>query len=167
MAELVNGHLEVLPMPTWMHQLMVKFLMKALDEAIRGEGTVLDAPLPIRLFSRTIREPDVMYFAPGSEPADPRGYPTHVDLAIEVVSEGAEARKRDYEDKRSDYAKSGISEYWIVDPDDRIITVLSLDGGQYSEHGKFECGQTASSKLLPRFSIEVTELMSIATKKAE
>ncbi len=141
--------------------------MKSLDEAIRGKGTVLDAPLPIRLFSRTIREPDVMYFAPGSEPADPRGYPTRVDMAIEVVSEGVEARKRDYEDKRSDYAKAGVSEYWIVDPDDQIITVLSLDGEQYSERGKFECGQTASSKLLPIFSIDVSELMSIATKKVD
>ncbi len=47
---------------------------------------VLDAPLPIRLFRDTIREPDVMYFAPGSEPQDPRSYPSKVELAMEVVS---------------------------------------------------------------------------------
>jgi len=36
-------------------------------------------------------EHDVIYFAPGSEPTNARGYPTEVDLAMEVVSEVAEA----------------------------------------------------------------------------
>ncbi len=108
MIELVDGNLEVLPMPNWLHQLIVKFLIRKIETAIKGSGEVLDAPLPIRLFDRNIREPDVMYFAPGSEPKDPRGYPTRVDLAMEVVSEGAEAHRRDYEDKRRDYARAGI-----------------------------------------------------------
>jgi hypothetical protein len=38
-----------------------------------------------------------MYFGPGSEPQNPRSYPTKVDLAMEVVSEGSDARRRDQE----------------------------------------------------------------------
>lgn len=91
MLELVEGSLEVLPMPTWLHQLMVKFLVRAIEVASAGVGEVLAEPLPIRLFENNIREPDVMYFATGSESKDPRGYQTRVDLAIEVVSERAEA----------------------------------------------------------------------------
>ena len=34
--------------------------------------------------------------------------------------------KCDYEDKRIDYALAGILDYWIVDPEDRIVTVLGL-----------------------------------------
>ena len=57
-----------------------------------------------------------------------RKQPDGADLAIEVVSEGAEARERDLETKRAEYARAGISEYWIVDPQESRITVLTLDG---------------------------------------
>lgn len=161
MVELADGHLEILPMPTWLHQLMVKFLVRAVECVVGSEGTVLDAPLPIRLFRDTIREPDVMYFVPGSEPSNPRSYPTRVDLAMEVVSEGSEARRRDYEHKRRDYAKAGVSEYWIVDPDDRTTVVLVLQNGTYHTHGEFRPGDTATSLLIPGLKVEVAEIMKL------
>jgi hypothetical protein len=72
LIELVDGSLEVLPVPTWLHQLIVKFLIRRIEVASDTSGVVLSAPLPVRLFAGTIREPDVMYFAPGSEPSDPK-----------------------------------------------------------------------------------------------
>jgi Uma2 family endonuclease len=161
LIELVDGNLEVLPMPTWLHQLIVKFLVRSIETAAQGVGEVLDGPLPIRIFERNIREPDVMYFAPGSEPRDRRGYPTRVDLAMEVVSEGAEAHRRDYEDKRRDYAVAGVLEYWIVDPELQRITVLVLDETTYRVHGEFTDGQTASGILLPRLRIDVADVMRL------
>ena len=167
MVELADGHLEILPMPTWLHQLMVRFLIRAVERVIGDKGTVLDAPLPIRLFRDTIREPDVMYFAPGSEPSNPRSYPTKVDLAMEVVSEGSEARRRDYEDKRRDYAKAGVSEYWIVDPDDRRIVVLVLQNGTYQTHGEFAIGDTATGLLIPGLKVDVAEIMKLGDSSPE
>ena len=161
MAELVDGKLEVLPMPTWLHQLMVDFLCAAVKQSIGTAGHVLQAPLPIRLFPKTIREPDVMYFAPGSEPDDVRSYPDKVDLAMEVVSEGADARRRDYEDKRLDYAKAGIAEYWIVDPDDQKVTVLCLKDEHYEVHGEFGTGQIATGRLIAKLEIDVCSLMRL------
>ena len=64
------------------------------------------------------------------------------------------------EDKRRDYAKAGVSEYWIVDPQDQTVTVLILDGEQYADHGRFTLGQIASGKLLPEFAVEVNALMN-------
>jgi len=165
MVELADGTLEILPMPTWLHQLIVKYLVRSVEEAIGDNGTVLDAPLPVRLFPGTIREPDVMYFAPGSEPADPRGYPTKVDLAMEVVSDGVEARRRDYEDKRIDYARAGIREYWIVDPDDRKIVVLTLQDQCYQTHGEFMTGEVASGKLIAELRVDVADIMKLVDAK--
>ncbi len=165
MVELADGTLEILPIPTWLHQLMVKFLVRSVEEAVRDRGTVLDAPLPIRLFPKTIREPDVMYFAPGSEPQDPRGYPTKVDLAMEVVSEGVEARRRDYEDKHIDYARAGVAEYWIVDPDDKKITVLVLQDDRYQTHGEFKVGEAASGLLISGLRVDVCEIMKLGDDK--
>lgn len=161
MVELADGRLEILPMPTWLHQLMVKFLVRSVERAIGDNGVVLDAPLPVRLFPRTVREPDVMYFAPGSEPKNPRSYPTKVDLAMEVVSEGVEARRRDYEDKRTDYARARVSEYWIVDPELKKIVVLVLSGEVYETHGEFHISDIAAGQRIPDLRVDVAELMKL------
>ena len=161
MIELADGTLEVLPLPTWLHQLMVKFLVRTVEHAIGDNGVVLDAPLPVRLFPKTVREPDVMYCAAGSEPKNPRSYPTKVDLAMEVVSEGADARRRDYEDKRRDYARARVPEYWIVDPEQKKIVVLVLSGEVYETHGEFHVGDIASGQLLPGLRVDVAELMKL------
>ncbi len=159
MVELADGRLEILPMPTWLHQLMVKFLVRSVERAIGDNGVVLYAPLPVRLFPGTVREPDVMYFAPGSEPKNPRSYPTKVDLAMEVVSEGEEARRRDYEDKRADYARARVSEYWIVDPETKKIVVLVLSDDVYETYGEFRIGDIAFSQRIPGLQVDVAELM--------
>ena len=57
----------------------------------------------------------------------------------------------------AEYAQAGIPECWIVDPDEKVIIVLRLEGEQYAEHGRFGVGQTAISHLLPDFSVVVDE----------
>jgi len=77
---------------------------------------------------------------------------------MEVVSEGEENRGRDLETKREEYARAGIAEYWIVDPQEQRVTVLVLDGPSYRVHGVFGRGATATSVLLPGFegSVDAT-----------
>ena len=81
--------------------------------------------MPVRLFPGTYREPDLVYMRP-DRIRDPRRPPEGADLAMEIVSEGEENRKRDLETKRSEYARAGIPEYWIVDPQEHCITVLRV-----------------------------------------
>ena len=55
-------------------------------------------------------------------------------LVIEVVSPGNESKdnyKRDYQDKRDQYAAIAIPEYWIVDPDRAWVIVGTLVSGAY------------------------------------
>lgn len=54
-------------------------------------------------------------------------------LVVEVVSPGAENRRRDYIEKRNQYEWRGIGEYWILDPVVGQVTVLSLTSQGYSE----------------------------------
>jgi Uma2 family endonuclease len=161
MIELSDGCLEVLPMPTTLHQRIVCYLFEVLKAfVIAGKlGEVLLAPLPIRLWSGKFREPDIVFLRPGRVP-DPRQQPQGADLTMEVVSEGEESRERDLETKREDYAKAGIPEYWIVDPQERRITVLVLDGQVYREHGVFGPGSQATSVLLPGFAVSVDAVLA-------
>jgi Uma2 family endonuclease len=164
LIELSGGCLEVLPMPTWDHQLIVKFLLLALDGFVtsRRLGTVLSAPLPVWLWQGKFREPDIIFCRPGRPRV--RRQPRGADLVMEVVSEGDENRERDYKVKRRDYAKAGIGEYWIIDPRDEQITVLTLRGTKYVRHGAFKVGKLASSKLLSGFSVEVDHVLAAGSK---
>lgn len=52
-------------------------------------------------------------------------------LVVEVVSPGKANADRDYRYKRSEYGARGIPEYWIVDPEQQRVLVLTLVEGWY------------------------------------
>ena len=161
MLELNDGCLEILPMPTYFHELIVEFLYDLLRSFVRerGLGKVMRAPLPIRLWAGQMREPDVLFLRPDRlqqlAKAGNRAQPEGADLVMEVVSPGPQNRERDLDVKRLEYARAGIVEYWIVDPELRTITVMGLVGDVYRVSGEFKTGQTATSILLPGFSVSV------------
>jgi Uma2 family endonuclease len=165
LIELNDGVLEVLPMPVVYHQRIVQFLfeiLKAFVVAARA-GEVFVAPLPIRLWEEQMREPDVVFVRPGRI-TDPRETLQRADLVIEVVSPGKESRKRDLKDKPQVYAKAGIAEYWIVDPEKRTISVLQLKGKKYAVHGAFKAPSQATSVLLRGLAIDVATVFAAGEK---
>ncbi len=161
LVELVNGCVEVLPMPTVFHQLIVKYLHRLLDDFVTGLalGLALFAPLPVRLWPQHLREPGVVFLRSGRM-RDKMKPPDGADLVMEVVSEVEKNRLRDLEIKRREYAKAHIPEYWIVDPEQQTITVLELVGEEYQVHGEFHPGQQATSVLLPGFAVDVAAVLA-------
>lgn len=168
LVELVDGKLEVLPMPTISHQLILRFLLEMLQGFIKRRrlGEVLFAPLPTRIRLNTIREPDLIYMSAKRLKRMRGKYPTGADLVMEIVSEGSDAHKRDYKEKRKDYAQLGVPEYWIVDPQTERITVLVLKGKQYRVHGEFAPGQQATSVTLSGFAVDVAAVFEAGRKTA-
>ncbi len=76
-------------------------------------------------------------------------------LAAEVVSRGSV--ERDYVTKREEYLAYGLDEYWIVDPLERKVTVLTRRGDVWSE-AVYRGDQAIVSLVLPRFATTVAEL---------
>jgi Uma2 family endonuclease len=161
LIELRDGCLEVLPMPTTSHQLMALYLYGQLLAFVtnRHLGMVLAAPLPVRLRKGEIREPDVLFMHKDHAERIGEQFWKGADLVMEVVSGSKKDRERDLVEKRRDYARAGISEYWIIDPREETITVLRLSGKRYV-YGAFGKGTTATSHLLPGFSVDVTEVFA-------
>lgn len=159
--ELADGRLEVLPMPTWLHQLLVKFLCAQLEAYVRprGIGTVAFGPLPVRLRRDRFREPDVIFLSAQRASVIDR-YPDGADLVMEVVSDDRESRHRDLVVKRREYAQAGIREYWVVDPAEQQILVLALEGSVYREAGVYRAGQVVPSVLLAGFTVGVDEVFA-------
>jgi Uma2 family endonuclease len=152
--EFTEGAVEVLPMPTRKHQAISRFLFLALLAAVqRLGGTVFYAPLRVRVAPGRFREPDLVLLLDVNDPRNQNAFWLGADLVVEIVS--PDDVERDTVIKRADYAAAGIPEYWIVNPGEETITVLQLDGGAYSVHGVFHRGATATSTLLPGFTISV------------
>jgi Uma2 family endonuclease len=161
LVEFSDGFLEVLPMPTIQHQLIVAYLHGLIAAFVKsqGVGRVLFAPLPVRLWTGKFREPDIIYLRPDRLRAT-QHYPHGADLVVEVVSEGEKSRQRDPITKPAEYLKAGISEYWIVDPEERKIRVLTLEQDRYRLHGEFGPDEVATSELLSGFQVPVADVLA-------
>jgi Uma2 family endonuclease len=167
LVELSDGVLEVLPMPTTSHQILVLALYGLLNAFASAHdlGTTLVAALPVRLWRDKFREPDVVFMLKAHVSRVGEEYWDRADLVMEVVSADDESRRRDLKKKRHDYARAGIPEYWIVDPREGRITVLRLAGKRYVVHGEFAAGGVATSYLLPGFSVDVGTAFAQAARK--
>lgn len=160
LIELTDGFIEVLPMPTDEHQGILDFLNDAVKRHISPRGIVRFSPLRLRLRDGKIREPDLLVLLDRNDPRRANRYWRGADLLMEVVSRDNPAR--DLVEKRAEYAEAGIPEYWIVNPMNRTITVLTLDGDTYREHGVFRRGSTATSVLLAGFALDVSAVFAAA-----
>ncbi len=162
-CEFDNGILEVLPMPMTSHQMILAVLFRLLDEYFNGHdlGTTLFTGVNVQLWPGKYCQPDIAFMATENADRIHEEYWEAADLVVEVVSPDAKSRRRDLKDKRLDYAKSGIGEYWIVDPKNESITVLTLNDGKYSVHGVFGLGETARSAKWRSLKVPVSAVLTI------
>jgi Uma2 family endonuclease len=164
LVEFTDGFLEPLPMPTLEHQRILGFLYLAFSQFFHARGgEVIFAPLRLRIRPGKYREPDLLMLLSSADPRSTSRYWEGADLALEVVSN--EKPERDLIDKRSDYAEGKVPEYWIVNPQTETVTILQLRGDSYAEAGCYPPGQSATSVLLPEFSVEVAAIFDAAKRK--
>ena len=160
LIEYSHGQLETLPMPTQSHQLLVIALFKLLDNFVRTRqlGTVLLAPMRVQLWPGKFREPDILFMRTEHDDRRSENRWFGADLVMEVVS--PDDPHRDRVTKRREYAQAGIPEYWIVEPAQKSITVLTSDRQTYALHGEFDERADATSRLLDGFTLSVRALFS-------
>lgn len=120
--ELVDGELLMTPSPGPRHQAAVTLLLVALHAwcEATGVGRALASPSDIELGPEDIRQPDV-FILPTHEWTRvlAEGFPAReLLLAVEVTSPSS--ARFDRVAKRPLYQRR-VDEYWIVDPDSRLI----------------------------------------------
>lgn len=152
-----DGSLEMLPAPTDKYQFISRFLLFDLFPLVqRLGGTVLYAPLRLRIREGKFREPDLLLVPDDADPRRRNAYWLGADLVVEIVI--PDDSERDTKVKRAEYAEVGIAEYWIVDPEGETFTVPYLADTSYVEHEVFHRGDVATSPLLPDLAIQTTDL---------
>ncbi len=130
--EIIDGEHYVTPSPNLRHQRLVGRLFLSIGNYLAahpGAGQLFLAPLDVVLSYHDVVEPDLLFVA-GDQSAimtekNIQGPPA---LVIEVISKST--RKKDAQTKRRLFERTGVREYWLVDPELDLVQVLraSPDG---------------------------------------
>ncbi len=167
-VELVNGRVcAMAPSQTRLHQKASTKIFKPLtDFFIQNPCELYFAPFDVR-FPRhpndpenkvfTVLQPDICVVC-DLEKLDDNGCNGAPDLIVEITSKGT--RQRDFHFKYSVYEESGVFEYWIVDPLEKVIYQNHLVDGAYKQVAIVGEGETLYSAHFKGLEVKVSDISS-------
>jgi Uma2 family endonuclease len=162
--ELIDGEHYVTPSPNTKHQRVsgnLYFLIRAWLEE-HPIGQVFYAPFDV-VFSRfDVVEPDLLYVS--NERMAEIVTTQHVTGAPEIVVEigSPGTRRRDETIKRRLYERSGVSEYWILDPELDVVRIYRRVGASFDRPAELsrESGDILTTRHLPGLEIPLSRLFA-------
>ncbi len=159
--ELLDGELLMVPGPNTAHQTVTGNLYWHLRAFVqeRDLGRVFVAPYDVILSPHNVVQPDIL-FIPDEQRSiitadNVKGAPA---LVVEVTSPSTGARDRAV--KRNIYARHGIGEYWLADPDTNTVSVMIRQGEEFREVGAYGPDDVLMSPALPGLALEVRDIFA-------
>ena len=155
-CQLLDGELILAAAPSNKHQTVAGSLFVALRHFVLSNdlGKVWIAPFDVVLSDHDVVQPDLLFVSHSWDAiitaANIQGAP---DLAVEVLSPSTEGYDRGY--KRELYARHGVREYWLVDPDLETIEVLTPGNGGFIRYALYNRRETLTSPLLPGLAVDL------------
>lgn len=133
-VEFINGEVVYHSPVVKEHNDVTRLLLKLLDTYVylNQLGYVGVEKILVK-FTRNDYEPDLCFFNSEKAKDFKKGqmfFPVP-DLAVEVLSKSKKSLERDRKIKYDDYEIHGVSEYWMIDPDDETIEQYVLENGKY------------------------------------
>lgn len=126
--ELIDGEHVVTASPNQRHQRVLGRLYLRIGnflEAHPAIGEVYLAPFDVVLSYWDVVEPDLLFVAHDQDIVTPQNVQGPPALVVEINSPST--RQLDLHLKRALFARTGVREYWIVDPDKNTIAVHRRD----------------------------------------
>ena len=132
--ELIDGEAFALAAPNRAHQTIQREIFGQLFNYLRDKSCeVFVAPFTVRLNADkaddTVVEPDILVVCDSKKLEDGKGVVGAPDFIIEVISPSTSMHDKARKFKL--YQQAGVKEYWIIDPEDKLLTAYSLHNGKY------------------------------------
>ncbi len=159
--EVLKGVLYISPAPTPNHQSisvrLVAFLFQFVEAA--GIGRIFHAPTDVELAPGDIVQPDVFVLLnAGLEQIGEKRVFGGPDLVVEILSPST--MSDDLHGKRDAYERAQVSEYWIVNPGERVVELFILESGVYRSLGAFQGDDVLPTRIVPGWSVPVERLFA-------
>ena len=131
--ELIDGVAYAMSAPLRAHQDISREMLMQFGNYLHGKPCkVYAAPFDVRLNADTtddtVVQPDLLVVCDRSK-LDDKGCKGAPDLIIEILSPSTAGYDRIV--KFHQYLKAGVREYWMVDPEEKIVQVCVWKEGQY------------------------------------
>jgi Uma2 family endonuclease len=160
--ELIDGEHYVTPSPNTKHQSVSINLTVLIGSWLERNpiGRLFHAPFDVVFSTYDVVEPDLLYLS--NERASDALTPLHVrgvpELVVEIGSPGT--RRRDETIKRRLYDRTGVSEYWIVDPEIDTIRVYRREAETFARVVELsaEARDVLTTSLLPGLEIPLSRV---------
>ncbi|MDD2156611.1 Uma2 family endonuclease [Glaesserella parasuis] len=164
-VEIIKGKIMVMsPVPNRLHQRISMKLTKAfLDVFVNHQCELYVAPFDVRFPDsngkiKTVVQPDLCVIC-DSNKLDEKGCIGAPDLIVEILSPGNS--KREMKDKYELYQEQGVSEYWIVRPEEQHIQIYVLENGRYIGVQPVVEGDVVTSIKFPALSFDTSGLYEL------
>jgi Uma2 family endonuclease len=154
--QLINGDLYMAPAPNRFHQDVSRTIQFEILKYLEREprGIIYNAPFDVVLTDINVFQPDLAFFSQARRGIlTEKGAEGAPDLVVEILSPST--ARLDLDQKRVVYARTGVSELWIVDPDKLEIQVFNLRIDPDVPAATLRENDVLSSRFLPGFELAV------------
>jgi Uma2 family endonuclease len=152
--QLIQGDLYMAPAPNRFHQEISRNLQFELHSYLKRNpiGKLFNAPFDVYLDEVNVFQPDILIVLnerlailteEGAEGAP--------ELVVEILS--PKTRLLDLVNKKKEYARAGVKELWIIDPETRAITIHQFASDGVEKIRQVDEKDTLSTELLPGFDL--------------
>jgi Uma2 family endonuclease len=165
--ELLKGYIRQMAAPNLYHQRISRRLTARMENLFqKSPCEVFTAPFDVRLYNRkkselqakevfTVVQPDLCVVCDKSK-LDTRGCNGSPDFIIEILSPNNS--KVDLVDKYALYQLNGVTEYWIVFPQEKIVQQFVLTNEKYELHAVYDDKDIATSFLFPELQVNLVDV---------
>jgi Uma2 family endonuclease len=161
--ELIKGKIfKMTPAPASVHQRLSWIISGELYNYLKNKACkAYTAPFDVRLPRKgenedrkifTVVQPDVCVICDPLK-VDARGCTGPPDIVIEILSPGN--NQKEVRNKFEVYEESGVSEYWIISPQDITFLKYTLINGHYQASRLMSTGDIITTPILPGFELDL------------
>jgi Uma2 family endonuclease len=157
--ELIGGELILVQAPRTIHQLVKANLVWYITTFVRYNnlGKILDAPIDVLLSETDKPQPDILFISANRLYIITEDYIKGApDLVIEILSPSTASYDKVKKSKL--YYTYGVKEYWIVDPDTKVMEVFTPGEKNWNLVEAYDIDGILVSPLLPGLQIELKNI---------
>ena len=149
LIELIAGELYLVPSPIPLHQDITRNLIIKLSNYLskKAIGKIYNAPKDVKLSNEDVVIPDLIFISNENKTIIKEKFIEGTpDLVIEILSSN---KTRDLIEKFELYQKYKVKEYWVINPQEKSITIFSLlNNDKFNEGNIFKYSENIKTNVL-------------------
>jgi Uma2 family endonuclease len=157
--QLINGDLFMAPAPNRFHQDISRTIQFEMMKCLEAQpiGIVYNAPFDVILTDLNVFQPDLTFFSERRRRfLTEKGAEGAPDLVVEILS--PKTAHLDLDQKRVVYARTGVDELWVVDPEGEEVRVYHLREDPDLPKVILRSGDVLKTSLLPGLDISAKKI---------